>query len=455
MNMNILDKVLEIYQRYYICPDCLGRMFALLGTNTTNFERAYSLLLSLTLENHRLFLENKLNVENNTLSNLKVLAENAKFLPAQKVMEKEGLDFSLSNSTTKCYLCNNIFLDLQLYVDKAIEKTKEYEFNTFLCGTALDSKIVNREDNFKAEFTLLESESFKNHFNREIGKLLSMALNKAPEFENPDLVIIFSLGFEQVSIELIVRSLFIFGRYNKIIRGIPQTRWPCKKCQGKGCELCDFTGKQYETSIEQLINPLFIKESNAADSKFHGAGREDIDVRMLGNGRPFILELKKPKIRNLDLNYLEKEVNKIQSGKLKISNLKYSDKKEVISIKAKSENTKKVYSALVYAEEPLDNINFEQKLNLLKNIIENKKIYQQTPNRVSHRRADIIREKYIYKINGEFVNSNLFKFTIETQGGTYIKELINGDNGRTKPSFSEIFNNNLICKELDVIDIKE
>ncbi|MEJ2296729.1 MAG: tRNA pseudouridine(54/55) synthase Pus10, partial [Candidatus Lokiarchaeota archaeon] len=45
------------------------------------------------------------------------------------------------------------------------------------------------------------------------------------------------------------------------------------------------------------------------------------------------------------------------------------------------------------------------------------------------------------------------EFTIETQGGVYIKELITGDDGRTKPSFSEIFNNPLLCEELDVLKI--
>ena len=111
--MNILDQVLEIYQRYYICPYCLGRMFALLGTNTTNFERANSLLLSLTLENHRIFLTNKNSKENKAVVNLKILAEKARFLPAQKVLEKEGFDVSTSNSIKKCYLCQDIFLNLQ------------------------------------------------------------------------------------------------------------------------------------------------------------------------------------------------------------------------------------------------------------------------------------------------------------------------------------------------------
>jgi len=237
--------------------------------------------------------------------------------------------------------------------------------------------------------------------------------------------------------------------------GLLETRWPCRKCQGNGCDDCNFTGTQYDTSVEQLISPLFIEKTKATGSKFHGAGREDIDVRMLGKGRPFILELKEPKIRNLDLNSLMVDLNRTQDGKVQISNLKYSSKKEVIALKSRAENTKKVYLALIEAEEAIEIKEFETKLNLLKNTIENNKIFQRTPNRVSHRRADLVREKFVHKIEGEHISSNLFQFRIETQGGTYIKELISGDNGRTKPSFTEIFGITLICKELDVIDIKE
>ncbi len=452
--MTLLDKVLEIYHKYYICPYCLGRMFALLGTETTNYDRGKSLLLSLTLENHRLLLTSK-NIHNKAIQNLKILAENAKFSPAQKVLVKEGFEYIDTNSSKTCYLCNDIFLTLQKYVNKAINKTENYEFNTFLCGTSPSSKIINQEDKFKAEFNLLESESFKNHFNREVGKLLSSAINKSPDFQNPDIVFIFSLDFVEFDVQLLIRSLFISGRYNKLMRGIPQTRWPCRKCQGKGCSDCNFKGTQYDTSVEQLISPLFIEKSLATGSKFHGAGREDIDVRMLGTGRPFILELKEPKKRNFNLSHIMQEVNKLQARKVEISNLKYSSKREVIALKSKAENTKKVYKALVEAEEAIDKTKFEINITSLRKIIENNKIYQRTPIRVSHRRADLIREKYVYKIQSEYLTSNLFKFTIETQGGTYIKELISGDEGRTTPSFSEVFGNTLICKELDVIDIKE
>ena len=94
-----------------------------------------------------------------------------------------------------------------------------------------------------------------------------------------------------------------------------------------------------------------------------------------------------------------------------------------------------------------------KKITLLKKTFEHQGIQQRTPHRVSHRRSDKVREKLIYKINGKFIKPNLFEFRIKTQGGTYIKELINGDNGRTSPSFSEIFNTLLECIELDVLEI--
>ena len=320
-------------------------------------------------------------------------------------------------------------------------------------GTTPDSLIVNREDRFKSEYKILEAESFKSHFNRVVGKELFKVLRKEPEFSNPDVLLIFFVYKENFEVKINLKSLFVFGRYNKLIRGIPQTHWFCNNCKGTGCKHCNFSGKQYDTSVEELMNPLFIIESKATDSKFHGAGREDIDVRMLGNGRPFVIELKNPKVRTLDLVRIEKKVNRKNRNKIKIQGLRYSSKKEVIKFKTEAKDTKKTYKALVKAEIKITKEKFSEKLNELKFAFETKNINQRTPNRVSHRRADKIRKKTIYTLTGKFIKSNLFEFLIETQGGTYIKELISGDNGRTSPSFTEIFRIPLICKKLDVIEI--
>ena len=450
--MSIYSKIKEIYKEYYICTHCLGRMFSLLGSNTTNYDRGESLLLSMTMENHRKFLTHREN-QANVIEDLKILAEKAQFAPAKKVLINEGILYNQINSEPNCYLCSNLFSNLKPYAEYAINKTNDYEFENFLVGTDLDSHIINREDIFKVKFNLLHAESFKSHFNREVGKILTEILKKPPEFLNPDITIIYSLKLDSFKIQLLIKSLFIYGKYNKFVRNIPQTHWNCRACDGKGCKVCNFSGKQYLTSVEELICPEFLKQSKAVSSKFHGAGREDIDAKMLGEGRPFILELKNPKIRTLDLERIRKKVNKKNRKKIKISDLNYSDKNQVKSIKANAEKTKKLYKVIIQGEKGVSKAEFDILSTKLQNIFENQSIDQKTPTRVSHRRANKIRKKMIYTIEGKYLKPHLFEFLIETQGGTYIKELISGDKGRTNPSFTQIFEYPLICKKLDVLKV--
>jgi len=450
--MTIFDKVIEIYQDKYICFHCLGRMFSLLGTDTTNRDRGNSLLLAITMDKHRAYLSQQDN-HDNASQILKLLAEKAKYTPAQSVLEKEGIEYSKPDFAEKCYLCNDLFNDIGVYAKGAEKYLKGIEFTNFLIGTALDAQIINKEDNFKAIHNLLEAESFKNHFNREVGKELSLILSKPAEFRMPDITIIYSVKFGSFDITLLLRSLFIYSRYNKFARGIPQTHWDCRLCRGKGCESCKFTGKQYKTSVEELISPEFVNKAKADGSKFHGAGREDIDVRMLGTGRPFVLELKNPKIRTLNLKKIQNKVNKSNKKKIKVSDLIYSSKERVKNLKLSAENTKKVYEAIVISKEKISKDTFDVLLKKLKTVYEKQKLQQRTPIRVSHRRADKIREKKIFRVEGKFIKPNVSEFIVEAQGGTYIKELISGDNGRTTPSFSDVYGFSLECKKLDVLEI--
>ena len=450
---SIIEKAKEIYKKQFICPYCLGRMFSILATNTTNLERGESILLTLTMDAHSDYLSGDKQTREKAIESLKLLGELANYSPAQQVLEKEGIKHQNLRENEECYLCHGIFDNLDKYVELVKEKVKDIEFDTFLVGTSPEGEIINKEDQFKAELNIFQAESFKSHFNREVGKLIAEELDKEPEFTYPDITLIHSVGYDSCSIRMLIRSVFIYGRYNKLIRDIPQTEWPCRACQGAGCEECDYTGKTYQNSVEECISPKFVEAAKAEDSKFHGAGREDIDVRMLGTGRPFILELQNPKIRTLDLENLKKIVNAENEGKVEIQNLRYSDKDEVIKIKEQAEDTEKTYKALVESPTELNETEFKEKVEQLKEQLKGQTIDQRTPSRVAHRRADKIRKKKIYKVKGSYLEPTLYEFEIKTQGGTYIKELITGDNERTTPSFSEIFDIPLECKQLDVLNI--
>ena len=205
----------------------------------------------------------------------------------------------------QCWLCDGLIDDIPLMAELAIDALKDYEFSTFLVGCKIDEEILLKERRIATE----ASESIKREIDREIGKIIAREMNKLPDFKNPDIVV--TIDTTCYDVEIDSKSIYIYGRYRKLVRNLPQTKWPCRHCNGLGCIYCNFTGKMYEESVEELIAFPALKASMASSESFHGAGREDIDVRMLGNGRPFILELKQPKKRNIDLKKLEEEINSI------------------------------------------------------------------------------------------------------------------------------------------------
>ena len=345
-----------------------------------------------------------------------------------------------------CYICDNIFDSVENgIIDRIIDKinSEHIEFSTFLVGCRVPNEILSKEEEIHENLEL-DVESIKKEINREIGKKLYYAFNKEVEFDNPNIVIM--VDFVNDNIDIQINPIFIEGRYRKLIRGIPQTRWPCGKCRGKGCPSCNYTGKQYPETVEELISPEAVKLARGSGSKFHGAGREDIDVKMLGNGRPFVLEIKEPKIRELDLEILEEKVNKFAVGKVEIQDLKFVEKDRKGSIKCSSTDTYKVYRAIVELESDIS----EDKLSLLNSM---EIINQRTPIRVSHRRADKIRTRKIRDIKTKPIDSHKFEMIVECEGGLYIKELISGDEGRSKPSVSEILGIEARCIQLDVLEV--
>ena len=124
-----------------------------------------------------------------------------------------------------------------------------------------------------------------------------------------------------LAVELDVRSTYLYGRYTKEARDLPQTRWPCRSCKGRGCERCEGTGLRYAHSVQDLIGGPLIETMGGADHAFHGMGREDIDVRCLGRGRPFVIEIKEPERRTVDLASAMERINEHADGRIAITDL--------------------------------------------------------------------------------------------------------------------------------------
>lgn len=248
-------------------------------------------------------------------------------------------------------------------------------------------------------------------------------------------------------------KLFVEGRYLKHSRDLPQTVFFCPECKGhprrrRNCEKCEGFGKLTKDSVQELIGWVLGKAAGTRKHKFHGAGREDVDVRMLGEGRPFVMELVEPRIAQVDLAEVEATINSRNEGRLEVRGLHWTQKGRVRFLK---EGTfAKEYRARVEVDErPRE----EAAAALVGRRYE---IAQQTPSRVAHRRADKVRERWIEVLDVALdpEDERHLDITIRTQAGTYVKEAISGEGGMSKPSIAELLEvGGAACVSLDVLAI--
>ncbi len=346
-------------------------------------------------------------------------------------------------SQTACEVCGGLFSEVEKFARLVVRSSSTFEHSNFLVGSKIDNDIVEAEEQLWAASGADEAEPIKGEVNREVGKAVEAALSKPVEFRNPDVVFIIDTMFDTV--EANISPLFVYGRYRKFSRAMPQTRWPCRECRGKGCPRCGGKGKMYENSVQELIGPVLLRHADGEEELFHGMGREDIDARMLGNGRPFVAEVRRPRRRHLDMVAIEGEINASAEGLVEVEGLRPSTREEVRAIKGAT--SPKTYRVRVVFQGEFDH----RKLNDIVRVLAEKPISQLTPNRVAHRRADLERVRKIRRIDAERIEGREVVFVVEADSGTYIKELMHGDEGRTKPSVAEIVGMPCEVAELDVI----
>ncbi|MDY6773901.1 MAG: tRNA pseudouridine(54/55) synthase Pus10, partial [Candidatus Nanohaloarchaea archaeon] len=293
--MNVQSKAEELVEEHELCDHCLGRQFARLGHGLENWERG------------------------------PIVREN---IPDEEPRREE------------CELCDGLFSDLDHYVERVMNALDRYEFSTFLVGTRPPSDVVQAEEDLWEETGVDWVEPLKGELNRLIGKRIEEETEAEVDFERADVNPVYDVEKDRVEVQ--VNSLLVHGRYSKYSREIPQTKWPCSECRGSGCEQCDWTGKQYKESVEELIAEPFLEATRAVESKFHGAGREDVDARCLAE-REFVLEIEEPENRDIDLEELQEDIN--ENEEIEVYDLEFCSKDRVEEVKSKRSD--KRYRALI------------------------------------------------------------------------------------------------------------
>ncbi|XP_053102989.1 tRNA pseudouridine synthase Pus10 isoform X3 [Hemicordylus capensis] len=238
-----------------------------------------------------------------------------------------------------------------------------------------------------------------------------------------------------VDIQCTNGAVFVAGRYNKYSRTLPQTPW-----------IIDGERKM-ESSVEELISEHLVTLFKADSFNFSSSGREDVDVRTLGKGRPFAIELVNPRRVHLtaaEMKELQQTINS-SSDKVQVRDLQLVTREAIRHMKEGEEEKTKTYSALIWTEKAIqcEDITFLDNMKELK-------LNQKTPLRVLHRRPLAVRVRIIHSMQSEYIDEHHFRLHLKTQAGTYIKEFVHGDFGRTKPNIGSLFGTTADILELDV-----
>ncbi|MGA7923805.1 MAG: tRNA pseudouridine(54/55) synthase Pus10 [Thermoplasmata archaeon] len=383
-----------------LCRACFGRLFGRLGHGLTNEDRATQLLA----------------------------AVGAPKLP-------EG----------PCALCWGSFDRWEVWVDRVERAGAGTEWHRFTCGSRWEPEILAHEEAIWVEVGTSWGESARGAFNRELGKRVGARTGAEGVTDAPDVVFLADLSAGRV--EVTILPLYLSGRYRKFDRTLPQTRWPCRRCHGRGCEHCQGTGKTYAESVEELVAGPLLEVTGGRTSRFHGMGREDIDARMLGQGRPFVIEVLDPRHRTLNVEAIQEAINRTAAGRIEVARLQHASASDVVRVKEAT--PEKSYRVGVRGDVP------PAKINEVLGLVTGRAIAQRTPTRVAHRRSDRVRHRRVVEV--QLVDSAPGRFTLDvrTEAGTYIKEWVEGDGGRTEPNLASLVGVPLSVDFLDVLEVHD
>lgn len=436
-----------------------------------------------------------------------------------------------------CPFCENLFDEAPLLAELIKETVGERECFHMQLGTRIPKDQTEAEDHIRKRFGAGGSAALKVSLVDEIARQLKViGFEIKLVIDKPEILTL--IDVLTLTVELDIRSHYVYGRYRKLARGIPQTKWPCRSCKGRGCERCDQTGMQYQSSVQGLIGDPLLDLFGSNEHAFHGMGREDIDVRCLGRGRPFVIEMKQPVKREVDYDALMKLINESASGQLEVTDMRASNRSEVVRVKdtpaeksytirykiepitqkdldqitqvmeipknnddrnrrrrdhhrgkkrhVKEQDEPEIdYSQLKKAEltalceerglakSGTKDVLMERLMNFKEETLplpsedyvmeimaklQGCTLAQRTPERVAHRRADKIRKRKVLETSNPSIGigeDGIFfgEFSLRCESGTYVKETVHGDGGRTQPSIASLVKAKCTVEWLDVADI--
>jgi len=383
MKKAIKEAAVKLLSSGYVCDNCLGRQFSKAVKGRHNMDKG------------RL---------------------------VRRMLEKEGISFP-QNRAEKCMLCENFFTGLGGLVNKKLKGLNKMDLGTFMVGVRMSDSLVMNEESLWEKTGAKYSESIKADISWQLSEIIKKKTGAKIDHEKPDVLIIFDV--QKMAFEVSSNPVFVYGKYKKFSRGLQQT-----------------SSHRYKDSVEDIIAKPIMKATRGEAHLLHALGREDREARCLV-WRPFVIEIKQPIRRRLNLKEIARAIN--ASRKVKVAGLRLSGRDEIAKIK--SEKPYKIFRAIVDFENPVAEIG---KLKKLVGTIK-----QRTPSRVLGRKPDKTKHKKVKSIKWKRINTKRYQIELSVESGLYLHELITGDAGRTTPSVSQVLKNSAKIKEFDLIGLED
>ena len=329
-------------------------------------------------------------------------------------------------SNNKCFICKDIFETLDSMLFTIYEKINTFDFKTFTLGLTLKNSYLERDDYIKSKYKLKGIQNLKFSISNELAKKIARKTKSRKKINDPDLFL--QVNFKDYSCTIRSKPIFVYGRYNKKIRKIPQKLKPCKSCNGFGCHNCNFTRLENIESVESKISYFLKKKFDTNRVQINWIGGEDQSSLVLGNGRPFFAKIINPKKRN---RLLRKSYD---LDAVSLSELRKLPVQPKGSVPFKSE-----VSITIDTKKPITSSTLK-KLSILKNaeIMSNSKDKETNLKR-------------IYNVHYKKLGKNTFLLDLFVDGGMPIKSFV--QNSDLTPNISELLETQCLCKKLDFKNI--
>ena len=263
----------------------------------------------------------------------------------------------------------------------------------------------------------------------------------------------------RVSVKCAREPVYLAFRYRKLGRRTPQSSWVVDgRVKGIG-------------SVEEYVCVAAKIVADCDGVKFAASGREDWDVRMLGNGRPAYAELQNCRRWSTQdvVGDFAREVAKASAGVVEAIQVEIADKAKADAVNASAETKVKTYACVVWfsadrSDEDARRVSASAPLA----------VQQKTPVRVMHSRSLATREKRVLRLKLTMTNPRFGVLELDTSAGMYIKEcgypcapsrrrasslcprrFVHGDLGRTEPSLASLAGCDADILQLDVLDVHD